>query len=168
VQASAGIPKSSIELALLELSERLLEPHGFAVVDLDFHLMGTSVLRIFVERKQRDGTLATGTNLDDCAYASRLLDEALEASPLIPGRFDLEVSSPGLERRLRTLEDFKSQVGNTLQLKFQRKLEELGLGAKTTAELMEVDEASLLLKASGKQYRVQWEHLKQANRVWSF
>mgnify|MGYP000007276032 CR=1 FL=1 len=113
--------------------------------------------------KQRDGTLATGTNLDDCACASRLLDEALEASPLIPGRFDLEVSSPGLERRLRTLEDFKSQVGHTLQLKFQRKLDELGLGAKTTAELIEVDEASLLLKASGKQYRVQWEHLKQAN-----
>lgn len=164
---SPGITKTGIELELLELSEQVLEPHGFAVVDLDYHAMRQSLLRVFVERTRRGEVPATGTNLDDCAEASRLLDAALEEKPIVPGSFDLEVSSPGLDRRLRTLGDFQKSLGKTVQVRFTRKLEELGLGAKATAELLEVDEARMKISASGKQYEVPWQHLKQANQVWS-
>lgn len=161
-----GIAKTGVELELLELCSQVLEPHGFVIVDLDFHAMRRSMVRIFVERKRRGDVAATGTNLDDCAEASRLLDETLETKDVINGAYDLEISSPGLDRRLRTLGDFQSSVGKTVQMKFTRKLEELGLGAKTTADLIEANEEALRIAASGKEYRIAWEHLKQANTVW--
>ena len=163
---SPGITKTGIELELLELCERVLEPHGFTVVDLDFHAMGRSLLRVFVERTRRGETPATGTNLDDCSEASRLLDEALEAKPIVTSAFDLEVSSPGLDRRLRTLSDFQKSLGKTVQVRFNRKLEEFGLGAKTTAEVLAADEEALKFSASGREYQIPWQHLKQANAVW--
>jgi ribosome maturation factor RimP len=167
VLVSEGISKTGIELELLDLCEKVLRPHGFAVVDVDFHPMGRSLVRVFVERQLRGEVEVTGTNLDDCAEASRLLDECLEHSDLIPGGYDLEVSSPGLDRRLRTLGDFQKSVGKTVQFRFTRKLEEFGLGAKTTAELLDVDGQGLKFATSGKRYEVPWQHLKQANMVWS-
>ena len=47
-----------------------------------------------------------GISLDDCTAYSRVLDEKLESSKLFPN-YDLEVSSPGLNRKIRTLEEFK-------------------------------------------------------------
>jgi len=47
-----------------------------------------------------------GISLDDCTAYSRVLDGKLELSKLLPN-YDLEVSSPGLNRKIRTLEEFK-------------------------------------------------------------
>ena len=47
-----------------------------------------------------------GISLEDCSAYSRVLDEKLESSKLLPN-YDLEVSSPGLNRKIRTLEEFE-------------------------------------------------------------
>src|SRR4051794_16535757 len=92
-----SISKTPLELRILSLSENVLEPQGFRVVDVDCRVGHRSLLRIFIERAG-----SQNPTLDDCASASRLLSAQLDTDEeILPGAYDLEVSSPGLDRRLR-------------------------------------------------------------------
>lgn len=93
--------------------ESLLEPicvaRGLELVEVRF-LRDPSgpVLRISVDR-ERDPSLPlnqSGVSVDDCKEVSREASEALDAQDLIPGAYNLEVSSPGIERPLVKLRDF--------------------------------------------------------------
>ena len=58
-----------------------------------------------------------GVSVEDCAAVSRSMDETLDADDLIPSAYVLEVSSPGLERELYSLDDFKKFVGQKVKVK---------------------------------------------------
>ncbi|HEY5303143.1 MAG TPA: hypothetical protein VIJ86_03705 [Acidimicrobiales bacterium] len=61
-----------------------------------------------------------GVDLEALTKANRAISEWLDLNDPIAGRFTLDVSSPGLERRLRTIEHFRSAVGETVTLREQR------------------------------------------------
>ena len=63
---------------------------------------------------------AGGVDLESLTKANRAISEWLDLNDPIPGRFTLDVSSPGLERRLRTAEHFRSAVGEVVTLREQR------------------------------------------------
>ena len=88
----------------IQLVERLLQPildeMGIELVDLEFKKAGRSyILRIFIDKPG-------GINLDDCAEVSRELSVQLDVEDCIPGRYTLEVSSPGLDRPLKKEQDY--------------------------------------------------------------
>lgn len=58
-----------------------------------------------------------GVTVDDCATASMRIGTALESEDPIPGRYRLEVQSPGLERPLRTEAEFGRALGSTVSVK---------------------------------------------------
>lgn len=68
------------------------------------------VVRIFVDKEG-------GVTLDDCGTASRAIEEILDANDIIPVAYVLEVSSPGLERELYSLDDFRKFAGKTVRVK---------------------------------------------------
>ena len=61
-----------------------------------------------------------GVDLESLTKANRAISEWLDLNDPIPGRFTLDVSSPGLERRLRTLDHFRSAVGEVVTLREKR------------------------------------------------
>ena len=63
---------------------------------------------------------AGGVDLESLTRANRAISEWLDLNDPIPTRFTLDVSSPGLERRLRTVEHFRSAIGETVTLREQR------------------------------------------------
>lgn len=67
-------------------------------------------LRVFVDHPK-------GVQLDDCAAVSRMLAEAKELDDAVPGTYNLEVSSPGVERPLRRLSHFQKVVGAMVEVK---------------------------------------------------
>jgi ribosome maturation factor RimP len=67
------------------------------------------VLRLFIDK-------VGGVTLDDCASFSREFGDQLEVEDLIPFRYTLEVSSPGLDRPLKKDQDFLRQMGNQIQV----------------------------------------------------
>ena len=149
-----SISKTQVETQVLGLCEELLEPQGFRVVDLDCRIASRSLVRLFIERvagatAASDKPGSTGATLDDCAEASRLIGGVLETKEeLIPGGFDLEVSSAGLDRRLRTEADFRAVVGETVKLKLTAAIQ--GLGANVTGELVRVESAGIVVSVSKK------------------
>jgi ribosome maturation factor RimP len=87
--------------ALRQAIEPLLAAEGMSLVDLQWSRRGRQwVLTLFIEHEG-------GVTLDDCARISRQVGERIEVDNLIDHAYTLEVSSPGLDRPLRTLADFE-------------------------------------------------------------
>jgi len=93
-----------------QLADEVATREGCRLYDLEF--VGGRILRIYIE-KMNDG----GASLDDCVNVSRGLNLMLDVEDPIPGgRYELEVSTPGLERRLTQLWHFEKAVGMKVRL----------------------------------------------------
>src|SRR5882672_6835189 len=102
--------------ALLRVLEPVVHAHGAEVVDIEYRPEhGGWVLRVFVEKAgaahQALSTREAAVSLELCANVSRDLSPALDVVDLIPHAYKLEVSSPGVERTLRTERDFVRFTG---------------------------------------------------------
>lgn len=89
------------------------------------------ILRLFIDRPVGSDLPLVG--MDDCVTVTRALNESTNIEDLIKGAFNLEVSSPGVEKPLRLIEDFLAHSGQRVEVRFKdpvdgsRKLEgELG------------------------------------------
>jgi ribosome maturation factor RimP len=95
---------------LRETAEPLLESEGMELIDLEYRKEGRGwVLRIFMDKPG-------GVTLEDCADISRQLGDVIDVEELIPQAYTLEVSSPGLDRPLKTEKDFIKSIGKLIQL----------------------------------------------------
>ncbi len=92
---------------LVEALSPLLEARGLDLVDVE---RKGAQLTVFVDREG-------GVNLDELAEATRQVSDALDQLDPMPGRYTLSVSSPGLERRLRTPEHFLRAIGETVTVR---------------------------------------------------
>ena len=100
-----------------ELAERLraliapvLQAQNLELVDLEFARSGTRlVVRLFVDTPG-------GVTLNDCARLSGIVGDLLEVHDLITQAYTLEVSSPGLNRPLKTPADYQRYVGRLVRL----------------------------------------------------
>lgn len=62
-------------------------------------------------------TSPDGVNLEKCAEISRILSPLLDVNEPMHGKYNLEVSSPGIERKLKTLEHFEASIGEKAKIK---------------------------------------------------
>jgi ribosome maturation factor RimP len=90
-----------------DLVEPLLTEQGTELFDIE---LKQGVLRIALDRPG-------GVDLEVITNATRVINEVLDRVDPIEGRYSLEVSSPGLERPLRTPEHFRRYVGTTITVK---------------------------------------------------
>lgn len=118
-----------------EIAERVAGSHGLEITDLEFRGGGGKagrMLRIFIERNaagrralQEQAAALTSVNVDwlagvtheDCATFSQEISTILDVEDVIPGgAYTLEVSSPGLDRKLARAADYERFVGSRVKL----------------------------------------------------
>ena len=91
---------------ITELAIPIAQDLGLEVVGVVFHTnRQPPVLRVDIRNPNDD------TGLDDCERMSRALETRLDASEIVPGTYTLEISSPGISRRLTTDREFVSFKG---------------------------------------------------------
>jgi len=84
---------------------------GYELVEIGLVVShGRRTLRVYIHRRG-------GVTLDGCAKVSKALGPLLDDEGLFPGRYYLEVSSPGAERKLRTRDDFRVFVGSKVRIR---------------------------------------------------
>jgi ribosome maturation factor RimP len=110
----------------------LLAPLGLDLYDVEF---SGGTLNVVVNRPG-------GVDLEALTKANRTISEWLDANDPIAGRFTLDVSSPGLERRLRTPAHFASAVGELVTL---RELREGEATRRLEGTLTSADETTLTI-----------------------
>jgi len=89
----------------------ILERNLMELVDVVYRQeAGRWVLRVFIDKPG-------GVNLDDCAFISHQIEDLIEVEDVIPQRYFLEVSSPGLDRVLKKEADFHRFCGEKARIK---------------------------------------------------
>jgi ribosome maturation factor RimP len=96
-----------------ELIEPLVTAGGNELVEIEH---GPGLLRVYVDREG-------GIDLDTLTSLSEQISDTLDVTDPIPGRYTLEVSSPGLERNLRTPAQFQRFVGTKINVKTKANVE---------------------------------------------
>ena len=99
------------------LIEPILDEMEIELVDIEYlSEQGRWILRIYVDE-------SGGITLDDCARVSREIGDLIEVKDIIDQGYVLEVSSPGLNRRLKKEKDFERAVGKNIKIRMATPLE---------------------------------------------
>jgi ribosome maturation factor RimP len=135
--------ETHLDQARLEaVIDPVVRAHGGEVVAVEWKQEpGGWVLRVFVEKagsaEAHAKTADAGVSLELCAGVARDLSPALDVDDLIPHRYSLEVSSPGVERPLRDARDYARFAGEKAKLRLREAVE----GQKVVVGVLEALDA---------------------------
>lgn len=99
-----------IEQAVFELAEPIVTSTGLELVDVKYaKIDGRLTLSIIIDKMG-------GINIDDCSTVSLAVEPILDERDIIKAEYDLEVSSPGLDRPITTARDLERNIGELLEI----------------------------------------------------
>ncbi|KAB0611391.1 ribosome maturation factor RimP [Campylobacter hyointestinalis] len=93
---------------------------------------GRTIFRVYITKNG-------GVNLNDCEAVSRLLSPIYDVMPPVSGDWVLEVSSPGIERKLSKIEHFKASIGELVKISLNDKSELKGKVLSVTDDKIAID-----------------------------
>jgi ribosome maturation factor RimP len=107
---------------IIELISPWVAPLGYQIIYLEVQSHRQKTLRIYIDHLPSSSEKTIG--IEDCVKVSRILDEILDQLPevqaILPGAYELEVSSPGVDRPLRTADDFQRFAGHEVRIHVYR------------------------------------------------
>jgi len=138
----------------------LLAARQLALYDVE--LRG-GVLSLVVDREG-------GIDLDTLSELSRDVERALDADDPIEGRYTLEVSSPGLERKLRTPLHFRTAIGSTVTVRVRVRAGDGTAPARVRGELLAADDEGITVRDtdSAIDQRVAYRDIERARTVFEW
>ena len=102
---------------LAKLLEPTVERLGYELADLEVRLGSKGgMVRVFIDKPE-------GIDLEDCEKVSLAVSALLDVEDPVPGNYNLEVSSPGLDRKLTKVEHFQRFEGDTVNVKMRFPIE---------------------------------------------
>ena len=119
----------------------------------------SSVLKVFVDAEG-------GVDLDTLAEISEEISRGLDLHDPIPGRYTLEVSSPGLERNLRYPAHFSRSVGKKVVVKTKERL--VNNSHRLEGVIARTDESAVTLKTESDEVAVPFDEIKVARTVFEW
>ena len=150
---------AKFEHKLAEMLGPAVEATGKELLGIEFISAGKhSVLRIYIDHEN-------GINVDDCAEVSRQVSAILDVEDPISTEYNLEVSSPGLDRPFFTLPHFEAVVGETVDVKLSMPLNGR---RKFKGKLVAVENDVLVVNVDGEDYELVIGNVDKANLVPSF
>jgi len=160
-----------------EIADRVAASSGLEVVEVEFLGGGKArMLRVFLDRPAAGNDPLAGVTHEDCANFSREFGTILDVEDLMPGSYTLEVSSPGLDRKLTKAADFTRFTGSRVKLStrqpvnnnrhFEGRLESFQDG-RLTLDLSVAGHKSRrkMGEAAGKKIEIEFANVEKANLV---
>ena len=131
-----------LEERVYSLAKRIAEDYGYDLVEVNLLGKGKrTLLRVYIDKEG-------GVTLNDCEFFSRRFENILDVEDPIKGPYTLEVSSPGLNRPLKGVEDFKKNIGKMIRLITGQKIDNQSF---FIGRIIDVTEESLrILTKEGK------------------
>jgi ribosome maturation factor RimP len=156
----AGVDLEKVRAALVPV----LEAQGVELVELEWLTERAGwTLRVTIERPG-SSEASGGVTLEDCVEVSRDSSAVLDVADLIPQHYHLEVSSPGLDRKLRGAADFIRFRGQTAKVKLSRPAPD---GQRVLrGRLEEAPEGRIAVLVDGKRIEVPADDVEEARLVY--
>ena len=164
--------RAPLQQRLISIVEPVCEAAGYELVDLRFVLeQGGWTLRVAVDLPLDDDTdldqvPSDRVDLEDCEQLSRELSAVLDVEDPIPQAFHLEVSSPGIDRPLRTARHFARFAGSEAKIQLATPLH-LPAGERRNFKgvLQGVDGSDVLIDCDGTAFRLPIDDIDHARLV---
>ena len=161
------------------IAEPLAAAEGLEVVDLELAGVGShTTLRLFIDRLVPavpsadqlpvDGLPRVGVTLDDCANVSRSVSAALDVEDPIAGTYELEVSSPGLDRPLRTPAHFERFMGSKIRVKTYGPLSSADARKTFVGKLVAYQDGKVSVDVDGTVFQIPHDQIAKANVEYDF
>ncbi len=145
---------------LTQIFEPVVESMGYELVGVEFNAgNGHGTLRVYIDREQ-------GVNIEDCASISHQLSGLLDVEEPIKQAYDLEISSPGIDRPLFKLADFERFIGKIAKIKLL-----VGVQGRKNfkGRLQGVTDAKLInIEVDGESFDLPYSDIARANLVGEF
>ena len=150
---------AKFEDKLTEMLRPAVEETGKELLGIEFVSAGKhSVLRLYIDHEN-------GIDVDDCAEVSRQVSAILDVEDPISSEYNLEVSSPGLDRPLFNKAHFQAVEGETINVK-------LSIPAngrrKFKGKLTAIENDNLIVMVDGEEYQLAINNIDKANLVPQF
>ena len=142
------------EQMLLDALEPHADAHGIEIVTVE--VVGAKkapTIRVFIDTPE-------GVGFDELSAAQSWIDEIVEAIDPFPGAYMLEVSSPGLDRPLRTPRHFMDRIGQEAQVRTATKIDGRATFNGTIAD---ADENGIVMECEAASFAIPYEAIKRAN-----
>ena len=160
-----------------EIAARVAASNGLEVLDIEFLGGGKArMLRVFLDKPAAGTDPLAGVTHGDCANFSREFGTILDVEDVMPGSYTLEVSSPGLDRKLVKAADFTRFTGSRIKLttrqpvnnnrNFEGRLESFQDG-RLTLDLSVASHKSRkkMGDAAGQKIEIEFANVEKANLV---
>jgi ribosome maturation factor RimP len=145
-----------------EAAARVAGGYGLEIFDVQFRREASGmVLRVRLDRPGPAASAEESVSVDDCAKVSRDLSAILDVEDIVPTAYTLEVSSPGLDRPLRGVDDYRRFAGRRAKLVMR---EPIGGQGFVKGRLAGADGNEVLVDGDdGRQWRVAVHNITRAN-----
>ncbi len=142
------------------LVKPIIEANGMELVEVEYKkLYGTPTLIVYIDKEG-------GVSLDDCEKIHRLIDGPLdELDPTAGAAYNLNVSSPGLDRPLKLERDYMKNIGKSIDISLY---EPIGGKKKFTCTLVSYDNDNIVANVDGEQITLNIKQIAVAKPTITF
>ncbi|NQZ20568.1 MAG: ribosome maturation factor RimP [Colwellia sp.] len=149
---------AKFEHKLTEMLRPAVEEVGKELLGIEYISAGNnSVLRIFIDHEN-------GIDVDDCAEVSRQVGAILDVEDPISSEFNLEVSSPGLDRPLFDKSHYEAVIGETIEVKLSIPFNGR---RKFKGNLVAIENDTLIVTVDGEDYQLVLGNIVKAHLVYN-
>ena len=143
---------SDLRRKIMILAEQVAAGQGVEVFDIELLGTGKLLLRVMVDKEG-------GVTLDDCERFSKSFAPMLDVENLIAGPYTLEVSSPGLDRPLRSLDDFERNKGKLARIVTKEKIANQNF---LVGRITDVSDGSVRIAVNEREVVIPFEAISRA------
>jgi ribosome maturation factor RimP len=141
---------------LIRLLQPAVEALGYELVEIEYARSGDGgLVRVYIDTPR-------GVGLEDCERVSHAVSSVLDVEDPVPGHYRLEVSSPGLDRVLRTPEHFARFVGNRVKVQLALPIDGR---RRFTGALVEAGDEGVTLEVDGSKVLLAYQQIQKARLV---
>lgn len=151
--------ENNIERKVEELLRKNIEDLGYELYDVEYLKEGKEYhLCIYIDKSD-------GIDISDCEKVNEIINPILDNADYIKEQYFLEVSSSGLERKLRKKEHYEKQINNKIEIKLYSKIDNSKI---IKGILKEYNEEFLILKSEEKEFKVFINQIASAKTVYDW
>ena len=141
---------------IAKLLEPTIERLGYELIDLEAKLGGKGgLVRLYIDKPE-------GIDLEDCEKVSLAVSALLDVEDPIPGNYNLEVSSPGLDRKLTKVEHFQRFAGETVKVQMRFPIEGR---RRFRGTLVSSDDENIVVEVDGESHSLPLKTIDTARLV---
>lgn len=148
-------------------ADEATQAHGLQLFDVESQVQGRWIFRIYVDKPGDIVPGESGVSVDHCADVSRYVEAYMDADDRIPESYVLEVSSPGVERKLKKPKHLRQAEGQNVQLIVREQVDGKN---KLIGKLLSFEDGVLTLELdeADEPVEVDWDVVKKAQLKYDF